>query len=362
MLVITIAVVLAVAVVRLLADGALTRFVAPRSWTRAAGLAALLAIVAGIAVSNPAKRWDEFKSVPAGAANSGFIAQHLASGSGSGRYQYWSAALDAFDAEPIRGIGAGAYEAWWDRYGSLSIPIRDAHSLFLESMAELGIVGLLLVVGWVGVALWSGISRAPRRWTGGELGAALALLAAGVVSAAIDWTWELPACFGLAVVAVGLLTGPASIPSTGQPVARGAGGGRSRGGLALGIATLLVACAAIWAGGVVFLAETRLSASRDSVDSGDLPAAAKSARDAIAVEPWASQPRLQLALVEELAGDLRGANYDVAQAIRRAPDDWRLWLVRTRLEVKSGNIPAATSALRRVQTLDPRAPFLRASG
>ena len=78
-------------------------------------------------------------------------------------------------------------------------------------MAELGIVGLVLVLGFLGFAAVSGSRRGPTRSRGGALGAALAILAAGIVSAAIDWTWELPACFGLVVLAAALLTGPATL-------------------------------------------------------------------------------------------------------------------------------------------------------
>ena len=45
--------------------------------------------------------------------------------------------------------------------------------------------------------------------------------------------------------------------------------------------------------------------------------------------------------VEELNGDLRAANRDLGKAIHRAPDDWQLWFVRARLEVKSGDVGGA---------------------
>ncbi len=188
--------------------------------------------IAGIVVAGPAKRWDEFKSVGHLETQSTYVATHLSSGSGSGRYQFWSAALDAFKAHPLDGIGAGGYEAYWHQHGSLAVPVRDAHSLFLESMAELGIVGLLLILGFLGVAIVSGARRGPTSARGAALGAALAVLATGIVSAAIDWTWELPACFGLVVLAAALLTGPATLdaeaalrpprgPSTGPAEPRG---------------------------------------------------------------------------------------------------------------------------------------------
>ena len=70
------------------------------------------------------------------------------------------------------------------------------------------------------------------------------------------------------------------------------------------------------------------------------------------------EPRLQLALIEELDGDLRAANRDLGEAIARARDDWQLWFVRARLKVKMGEVEGANRALERARQLNPRAPFL----
>jgi hypothetical protein len=228
-------------------------------------------------------------------------------------------------------------------------------------MAELGVVGLLLLLGFLGVSALSGLARGPTRWAGGELGAALAVLATGLVSAGLDWTWELPACFAPVVLAAALLTGPAmSVPETGPSLSR-VTRPTGRGRLALGVATVIVAIAAICAAGVLFLSQVRIGDSQDAVHDGHLVTAAQDARDAVAIEPWASDPRLQLALVEELGGDLRAARHDIHGAIDRSPEDWQLWFVKARLEVKSGNGPAARHALAKARELNPRAPFLATS-
>jgi Tfp pilus assembly protein PilF len=101
-----------------------------------------------------------------------------------------------------------------------------------------------------------------------------------------------------------------------------------------------------------------LGDSRAGASSKDLSSAAQDARDAITLQPWASEPRLQLALVEELDGDLEAANRDVGEAIQRAPDNWQLWFVRARLKVKLGDVDGAGQALERARELNPRAPFL----
>ena len=45
------------------------------------------------------------------------------------------------------GHGAGTYQFSWDQLRSISIPVHDAHSLYLEAFAELGLIGGLLVLG-----------------------------------------------------------------------------------------------------------------------------------------------------------------------------------------------------------------------
>ncbi|OLE38924.1 MAG: hypothetical protein AUG48_00505 [Actinobacteria bacterium 13_1_20CM_3_68_9] len=366
MLAVSILVAVAIGISRFLLDPSFGRIEVPATLTRAVGVATVVVVIAGILLAGPSKRWDEFKRVGPLDTKTTYVAAHLNSGRGSGRYQFWSSAVDAFKAHPLNGIGAGGYEAYWYQHGSLSMPVRDAHSLFLESMAELGIPGLALVLGFLGFAAVAGVRRGPTRAKGGAVAAALAVLAAGIASAAIDWTWELPACFGLAVLAVGLLTGPATLErepalSAVPQAVDGSGARRWRGGqsrFGLGLATLAVGWAAIWAGGTLFLTEVKLGDSRSAASSGNAGSAANDARDASTLQPWAAAPRLQLALVEELDGNVHAANRDLGEAIQRAPDDWQLWFVRVRLEVKAGNVDAARRALERARQLNPRAPFL----
>ena len=366
MLAFSIAVVLAVGALRFLLDDWLGELDVPARLTRLVAVSVVVAAIAGVLIAGPSSRWEEFKQVAPVQTKSTYVAAHLSSGRGSGRYQFWSTALDAFEDNPLHGIGAGGYEAYWHQNGSLVGPVRDAHSLFFEAMAELGVVGLLLVLGFLGFAAVSGVRRGPTGSSQGALAAALAILAAGIVSAAIDWTWELPACFALVVLAAALLTGPATLgpePAF-SPVPPAVNGGRTRASRArsprfgIGIATLLVGWAAIWAGGVLFLTEVKLGDSRAAASDRELSSAAQDARDASTLQPWAAEPRLQLALVEELDGDLRAANRELGEAIERAPDDWQLWFVRARLKVKAGDVAGARRALRHARELNPRAPFL----
>ncbi len=240
-----------------------------------------------------------------------FSGRFLSLGS-NGRLQLWKAAVDAWESEPIHGIGAGAYGFWWDQHGTLSEPARDAHSLFFQSLAELGPLGLLAIL----VLLGSGFDRARRLTFGdrdGTVAALAGLLTAGVVGCAVDWTWEIPAAFGLNFLAIGLLCGPLSRTTV---------GGRAPAGRGLALRGIVagVGAAAVVVAGALLLAERDLARSRELVDQGNYPAAAAAARDAARLQPASVDPWLQLGQVQTLAGDYVGGARSFEQAVKRSPE------------------------------------------
>jgi hypothetical protein len=334
-----------------LARPSVRRVAVPRVVSRIALGVLAFVLLAGAAAADPVSRVEDFKQPPQGSD----VSAHFSSGSGSGRYQFWSAAWDAFEHEPITGIGAGGYEAWWNQHGSIARVVRDAHSLFFETLAELGVGGLLLILSFLGLAVVQGWRRRSGGSRHGATEVALAVLVAGVFSAATDWTWELGAVFAPVVVAAALLTGPATVRRDADP----APGGRSFG---WGVATLLTGWAALWIAALMFLTEAKLDDSRAAVDRGDLAGAAQDATDASTLQPWAAEPRLQRALVEERAGDLPAARIWVQEAIDRAPEDWSLWYAAARIDYKAGDHDGYADAYERARALNPRAPFFTGGG
>jgi Tfp pilus assembly protein PilF len=120
---------------------------------------------------------------------------------------------------------------------------------------------------------------------------------------------------------------------------------------------LAVGWIALLAAGDAFLTQRALEESRSAAGSADYREAATRAGDAIALQPWAADPRLQLALVNEAAGDLAQAREEAAEATGKAPDDWLVWLARARIEARSGRVAAASAALQQARRLNPRAPI-----
>ena len=325
----------------------------PRRVAIGVGAAAIAIVVAvGIATDLP----DQFTDTGAYSGTDERLSLQ-----GSGRTQFWSAALDAYAENPIGGIGAGNFELYWNSNASLQLVIQHAHSLPLEMLAELGPLGLALVVAFFGTAVISGVTRI-RRNGADVVAAALAVLVAGVATATIEWTWDIPGVFAPVIMAAALLTGPATLRpafprALDEPEPAGwrnrlaLGTPRERFGI--GVATMLAGFAAIWIAGVALLTELQLSESRDATDRGDLEAAEDAARDAETVQPWSVEPPLQLAQVEELRGRLDEARNAAAAARQESPDDWRTWFVTARIEAEAGRKAESDAALERAAALSP---------
>jgi hypothetical protein len=109
-----------------------------------------------------ADRWAEFKQPPevTGRLSTDSVFARFDSGAGQGRWQYWQVALDAFQENPARGIGGGAFELYWARNATVEGSITDAHSLYAQTLAEVGWVGFALLLGLVVLTVAGGAVRA----------------------------------------------------------------------------------------------------------------------------------------------------------------------------------------------------------
>ena len=339
------------------------RFRPGRTIGRVALVLVLGASIIGIAATDPVERFDTFKAPP-GALDTidrgDFVKAHLLSAGGSGRWQNWSAAIDEWRAYPVAGEGAGSYESWWAEHGSIALFVRNAHSLYLETLGELGLVGLALVVGLVAAGVGVGVVRT-RRATGEMRVAAAALTAvfcAYSAAAGFDWVWELTAVSVLGFAALGLVSSlAAAVPAPLGVVASDGRWRSTRGRLLLGVVAILAAWGLIFAQAIPLLAQNEVADSQAAVERGDLTAALDAGNAARDIQPWASSPYLQLALVDEEAGRFSPARRWIGDAIDRAPRDWRLWLVAARLDTKLGRVAAAERSLHRAIALNPRSPL-----
>jgi O-antigen ligase len=84
---------------------------------------------------------------------------------------------------------------------------RDVHSLYLEVLSELGIVGGLLLLAFVAATIVGVVATRRRPGALGPAAAAAvgAAWATWLVHAGIDWDWQMPALTLLALMAVATL-------------------------------------------------------------------------------------------------------------------------------------------------------------
>jgi len=166
-------------------------------------LLALVAMAAGLWVVSAhhpgafiSREWHGFtRESPAATTSSHFVEV------GSGRYDIWKSALQAFRAHPIGGLGQDNFGDWYLTHRHTTEEPLWTHSLWLRLLAHTGIVGFVLF----GVFLLAGFVAAIRsRRRGGEpermlVGAALLPLGVWLIHGSIDWFWEFPALSGPAL-------------------------------------------------------------------------------------------------------------------------------------------------------------------
>ena len=304
------------------------------------------ALLLAVALNGPLNTaWDKFKNDRPPPATGGTV---RFTSLGSARYTVWTSAVNAFEAHPLDGVGPGSFEYYWAQHGNGDF-VRDAHSLYLEEMAELGIPGLIaLVTGLIGL-LVAGIQARLRWRRRREMGVGSAMIAAFVVFlayAGVDWMWELGAIGTLAL---------------GGIAAAAAGGFDRIGGpiplwLRIGIVVLALAAGATQVPGLVSTERTR--ASQTALAGSDPQRALQLADQAIDAESWSGSAWAAKAEAYEGAGDLAAARSAVGDAIERDPHNWRQYLLLARINAERGDRPAVLAALRTAHRLAPRSLYL----
>ena len=288
----------------------------PRTrWALGAGTVALV-LVGFLALGGPGRvrtAWHDF-TAPETQSVGGTIpaAQRFRRLGNNGRIDQWRVAWkDGFRKEPFHGTGAGTYAVLWTRYAPTDRRVLDAHSLYIEQLGELGIVGGLLLF----TALGSILFALARRARGPEREVWAPLLAGAVVwavHAGVDWDWEMPAVTAW-VFAAGGLALAAPVGRHRVPAARGAR-------LAVGLGCLLLAIAPV----VAWRSQTRLTQAVRALEGGDCLRATQAALDANAAMGSRPEPFEVISYCEAGAARFPAALSAIKAAQRRDPQNWEL--------------------------------------
>jgi hypothetical protein len=278
--------------------------------------------------------YDRFLANPVANENLGSRLFQLSS---NGRVELWHVGWREFARHPGLGTGAGTFESYWyEHRGSSQQTVRDAHSLYVETLGELGVPGLVLLVGMLALP-FAGVRARARPF----VPLALAAYATLLVHASYDWDWELPA-----LMVAGTWCGLAALVESreGGPVV-------SLG--TRGAAAVFVVVGAVGAFSFVGLVGNLAAASSsDAISAGDMTKAAREARKAADWAPWAAEPWALLAQAELGQDHRRAAISALREAIERQPRDYTLWQ-QLALTARGRD---RQEALRRLRELNPEVP------
>ncbi len=297
--------------------------------------------------------------------------ERLTDPANNGRLPLWQAALDIYDAHTLKGTGAGTYQQFYPQYRTEQSYVTDAHSLYLQSLAELGFVGGALIVLVVGGILF-GLAvriRGPGR---GIYAALFAVALAWALHGAFDWDWQMPAV----TLPVFILAGLALARPRGDgngPGLRGLPANRTLvalGWLVLAVAPLLVSTS-----------YARLQHSGRQLRAGDCRAAKHTALSSLSLSAKRPQSYAIVGACDLQLGFAPAAVAAMEKATEYEPQSWEnwYWLATARAAAARDPLPAARralalnplepllqQALRRLKAADPRgwealAPALRLS-
>ena len=273
---------------------------------------------------------------------------------GGNRSEIWEQALEGFADHPIAGEGPGSFVYRWASEGSGPELVDDAHSAWLESLSELGLVGFsLFVLTWIGLILVAlrGVKIAGNGWAVGPA----AVLGVIAVSTAIDWTWEVAAVAVLGLVCAGLLGAAASVPMKTSKQG-GRSSSRISSKLRVGAALAAFLAGAIQIPGAVAVEQVRESSRQ--LELGDPEGALDAARTALDAAPWSATAMNALAVAQLEAGRSDEAISEAESAVDAEPEEVRHRILLAMANGAAGELEAAAEALRDAVELSPRSSLL----
>jgi O-antigen ligase len=313
----------------------------------AAGVAAgslLLVLLVAVAAGVPGEvqgKYEEFTD--RSNVNPERGESRLFSARAEGRFDLWDISLASYREDRLRGSGAGTFETAWNRDRPSSSKVEHAHSLYMEVLGELGIVGLLLLAT-VLVAIVGAFAYRARGPDRPLFAALLAAALAWGVHAGVDWDWQMPA------VTLWLFAlGGAALS---RPLRRRRRRHRKDLEMALPrIGGVIVCLVLALLPARLALSDSHLNDAIDDVARGDCAGARVQAASAIDEISQRPTPYQVIAFCDMREGRYRSAVAQMSQAVQHDPHNWELNYGLALARASAGLEPG--QAARRAAALNP---------
>ena len=114
----------------------------------------------------------------------------------TGASRLWHTSWDAFRAHPLAGTGGGTFWQLWAASPRQTFATLEGHSAYFETLAELGVVGLALLLA----LLFPPLAAAVRARRTPLVPFVLAAFVGWLAHAGVDWDWELMGVTGAALL------------------------------------------------------------------------------------------------------------------------------------------------------------------
>jgi O-antigen ligase len=311
-----------------------------RAWITSAAVIVVAIVVVGVAVDAPSRissGWDSFTGNKT-LKDPRELQDRFTTLSNNGRVVQWETGLDNFARHPLLGSGAGTYGQVWAKEGSAEFRIVNAHSIYFETMSNLGAPGLIFLL----VGLFSLLIGLLIRVRGPDQVIYASIFAAALtwmLHAGYDWDWELPATgfflFSLGATAISARPeGDSKAASWSPPVPTRI----VRVAMGIGCLALIVSPA------LVALSQGYLNSAVRNLQASDCPAATRDALDSIHVLSVRPEPYQVLGFCDSRAGEGELAIQMLQTAVARDPDEWESYYGLALVQAVAEQDPRAAAA------------------
>jgi O-antigen ligase len=257
-------------------------------------------------------------------------------------------------------VGAGNYARPDVAERATTEDVEQPHSLELQALSELGVVGLLLVGAFIAGVGWGAV-RMRRIAASSALVRALMVGGVGtftawLVQASVDWMQLLPGLTAIALVGAVALVWPRARSLSTAEVTRGLEPRRTLGGrraLALGalaiVVTLIVAGASLSRQGLAELFRSRAQGELDT----NRTAALADANRSLDIDADSVQAYYVKAAALARFDQARAAESALVMALRREPENFVTWVLLGDVAARQGRLRVAKRYYARAHRLNP---------